>query len=79
MVKHILQIIKRDLERFINLKEVDALNPLTIHFQICLYIRNKYLWEKPKTVKILNSYFHSEHIDDLSHMILNEIKKEDFF
>ncbi len=75
-ITEILNTIKTDLESK-NYFNADMSDIISVHFGVCLYIRNKYLWTNPDLVKLLNGYFKTSNVDDLSHKILNEIKKED--
>lgn len=77
MVYDVLDEIKKDLEKKIDLKSLDKMNVLDIHFGVCLYIRNKFLWKNSTLVKELNLFFRTDNVDDLSHKILEVIKKED--
>ncbi len=72
-----LEKIIQEVRHKVDIKKVEELNIFDIHFGICLYIRNKYLWTHPETVEELKKYFNSDDVDTLSHKILDEIKKED--
>lgn len=78
MVFDILKKIKKDLIGKIDFNKLDKMNILEIHFGVCGYIRNKYLWNNPTLVKELNLFFRTDNVDDLSYKILEAIKKEDF-
>ncbi|MGN1200708.1 MAG: hypothetical protein ACI4R8_00385 [Candidatus Caccovivens sp.] len=75
-ITEILETIKTDLESK-NYFNADMSDIISVHFGVCLYIRNKYLWRNSDVVEMLNAYFKTNNVDDLSHKILNEIKKED--
>ncbi len=78
IIKEIIEKIKEDLEKNFDLEKVSNLNIFSKHFGICAYMRNKFLWNNPELVKILNQHFKTNHVDDLSCKILDEIiKKED--
>lgn len=76
MVDEIIREIKLDLESKINLKELDMTDVWKVHFGVCLYIRNKYLWENKPRTEMLLEYFNLENVDDLSHKILEKIRKD---
>ena len=51
MIKKFLKMVKKDLEMRFDLKNIDMSDILRVHFQVCLYIRNKYLWHNKLFVK----------------------------
>ncbi len=76
IVEETLQKIKEDLEKHFDMEKVPYLDVFSKHFGICAYMRNKFLWNNPKLVDILNQHFKTEHVDDLSNKILDEIIKK---
>lgn len=54
IIKEIIEKIKEDLEKNFDLEKVSNLNIFSKHFGICAYMRNKFLWNNPELVKILN-------------------------
>ena len=54
------------------MEKVPYLDVFSKHFGICAYMRNKFLWNNPKLVDILNQHFKTEHVDDLSNKILTK-------
>lgn len=75
MIKSLLKTIKKDLESKIDLKSIKAMDNFEIHFGVCMYIRNEYLWNNVFIVKTLGQYFGTEDIDGLSHKILEYVLK----
>ena len=76
MIKKFLKMVKKDLEMRFDLKNIDMSDILRVHFQVCLYIRNKYLWHNKTLTNSLLKHFSSENVDDLSLEILKTIKKD---
>ena len=76
MIKSLLKTIKKDLESKIDLKSIKAMDNFEIHFGICMYIRNEYLWNNVFIVKTLGQYFGTTDVDDLSHKILENVLSE---
>ncbi len=76
MEKEILQIIKTDLLQKMDVLTSDLSDKLSLHFGLCSYIRNTYLWHNPTITKLLNNYFHTNNEDDLSYKILIKILKD---
>ncbi len=77
MVKSLLNKIKKDLEGQLDLKSINNLDKFSLHFGVCKYIRNKYLWNSPAYKRILSEYFKELEVDALSYKILKEILKLD--
>lgn len=75
MDKRILRWIKKDLEKSFDFNNlVDDV--FAMHFGVCQYIRNKYLWGYPKNVKKLQKIFDTNDIDTLSNQIWHKIKED---
>ncbi len=76
MVESILEIIKKDIEVSFDLHELKNKDKFTLHFGVCLYIRNSYLWHNKFICDVLNKKFKTKDVDSLSFKILDEILKE---
>ena len=71
-----MDAIKKDITKNFDITTIDETNPFAMHWGICMYIRNKYLWQNKPLVEILNKHFNTKEPDELSHKIFHEIKKE---
>lgn len=75
MVESILEIIKKDLEEKLKPITIDTIDSFSRHFIVCRYIRNQYLWTNKSYCLILNQYFKTDNVDELSHAIFDEIRR----
>ena len=72
----LIKKIKKDISKHIDLNDLKNMRKVDIikwHFGIGLYIRNKYLYKKPKNIKILSEYYHTTVVDTISDKILIDI------
>jgi len=77
MIEKAITIIKQDLEKVFDLSSISKIDCFDIHFGICRYIRNKFLWNNAELTNLLNKHFKTDNVDDLSHCILNHIVNND--
>lgn len=75
MINSLLKMIKEDLESKVDFNTIKDMDDFQVHFGVCLYNRNKYLWGNEFTSSLLMSYFNVDNVDDLSHKILEDILK----
>lgn len=45
-----------------------------IHFYVCAYIRNKYLWNNNKLINKLKDYFKTDDVDEISFKLFSIAK-----
>lgn len=76
MVEKLLNDIKNDIKGKIKKEDINEENIFNLHFGICLYIRNKYLYKNMDLIPELEKMFNIDNIDDLSFLILNYFKND---
>lgn len=68
-VLRLMRIIKNDLNYLnIDLKNLDEWQKIGIE----LYIRNTFLWNNERNIKLLQKYYKIEHVDDISVLLLKD-------
>lgn len=73
----IIEKIKKDIEKYANIEDIYSLDELALHFGVCLYIRNHYLYNKKRNLAILSKYFKTDNVDTISRKVIDEFKKID--
>ncbi len=71
-----LKQIKEELKKQIDFSRIDLEDAFQVHFGVCGYIRNKYLWCNREFGKKLMAYYKVKDIDTVSHKILGEVLEE---
>lgn len=74
MYEKLINEIYQDVKNILNLDEIN--NFFYIHFCICQYIRNKYLWNNISYRKVFMDHYNNENIDDISYMIFKDVLKK---
>lgn len=63
------------MKQEIEINKIIQFDSFTLHFAVCMKIRNRFLWNNKEITQILMNYFKSDNIDCLSHAIWQEITK----
>ena len=69
----LIQEILNDTYLVNELKKIDKKDFISIHINIGMYFRNKYLWKNKSYKKDLFKYYKTNQVDTVSYKILNEI------
>lgn len=76
MINEILKEIKNYFQNEIEKNKTSPYDAFTLHFGICLKMRNKFLWKNPKRTALLMQHFNVTNVDDLSSKIWQNISEE---
>lgn len=71
ILKNIVKHLHADYDFKEIVKKFESDDIFSLHFSICLYIRNEFLYNNPENFTILSQYFNTTCIDELSRKILN--------